>query len=191
MKRMSILSFFTFYAISVYSQTNYALNNHTIVITGTSTMHDWTMNANKASGSGVFVLEANKIKSIQALQIEIPVSTIFSEKKSEKMDDKAQDALKKNAFPLIQYKLTEVNAIKQTEKGQQLTAKGIINVAGVTREEDLIVNSITNADGSIRFYGEKKLLMTNYNIKPPKAMMNLLSTGNEVNVMFDIQMHKI
>lgn len=191
MKKRIVTALLLAVGMTAFSQNHYTLSQHSISIKGSSSLHDWMMNVNQVNGSGTIEVEAQKLKSISQLQIEIPVTAIISDRNSKKMDDNAHDALGKRSFPLIKFQLSKIYAIKQTEKGQLLNTKGVFNVAGVSREEDLTVYASMNKDGSIRFHGDKKIFMTDYKIKPPKAMMNLLTTGNEVNVQFDILMNKI
>jgi hypothetical protein len=42
------------------------------------------------------------------------------------------------------------------------------------------------ADGSISFAGSKKLKMTDYKIKPPTALLGSLTTGDEVEIVFQV-----
>ena len=48
------------------------------------------------------------------------------------------------------------------------------------------VKVIKNSNGIITVRGKKKLLMTDYGIKPPTFMLGMLKTGNEVSVEFEV-----
>jgi hypothetical protein len=66
-----------------------------------------------------------------------------------------------------------------------------LTIAGSQKTENMSVHASFLPSGLIKFKGSKKLLMTDYNISPPKAMFNTLSTGNEVQIDFEIILSKI
>jgi hypothetical protein len=53
-----------------------------------------------------------------------------------------------------------------------------------TIEMDVEATSLTN--GRFRFTGEVPLLMSDFGIKPPKALLGTLKTGDRIVVRFDV-----
>jgi len=47
-----------------------------------------------------------------------------------------------------------------------------------------------NADNTITVSGEKKLAMTDYEMKPPSFMMGTVKTGNDVVLKYNITLSK-
>ena len=65
-----------------------------------------------------------------------------------------------------------------------LVAVGVLRIAGVERE---VIISVTTEerDGALVVKGALALLMTDYGITPPTAMLGLLKTDPKVTVTFE------
>jgi polyisoprenoid-binding protein YceI len=61
---------------------------------------------------------------------------------------------------------------------------GVLQVAGVEREIALDL-AIERGDATLSVRGEVQLLMTDFGIKPPKAMLGMLRTDPKVTVTFE------
>ena len=160
---------------------------------GTSTLHGYKCVAKEITGS--FIMKEIISDSTQtgfsnaAITgiLQIPVLSIDSGKG--KMDKKMRKLLKADDHPEIIFELTnlEVTASPETGKAQvQLKTMGNVKVAGVEKTIALEVIGNLEANGTIRFTGSKKLLMTDFNIKPPTMFFGRLKTGNEITVYFEI-----
>ena len=181
--KFSILFFF---ALSfAYGQGNYRATDFSLAIKGTSNLHDWQSTAKEVRASGAFTMTAGVLKVIQSLSVEIPVKTIKSTKGSI-MDNKTYDALKANSHPNIQYKLEKVTGLNARGGNYDINASGYLTIAGVTNKIDLYVLGKVGSDGSITFSGSKKLKMTDYKIKPPTALMGTMTTGDEIEIVFQV-----
>lgn len=134
----------------------FTVSQHKMSISGTSTMHDWTINVRDVRGSGQFTVDKGKIQKIENLTIEIPVKGLISHNKSSTMDNKTHETLLADQHPLIQYKLMDVTSINSISEGQTLQTKGNLTIAGNTRAENLDVQSSIQGDGSINIKGTKK-----------------------------------
>ena len=190
-KRLVLLVLFNLFAsLFIIGQNTYALRSVNMKILGTSTIHDWTVLVSKASGSGTITLESNKLKDIKSLQLIIPVKELKSEKKSNKMDEKIYESLKAKAFPDISFKLSRLVSLPPGGNDNSLTAVGIITIAGVSREETMKVQTKVIENRLVSFSGTLKIKMTNYKIKPPTAMMGMMTTGDDVTINFDCNMIK-
>jgi polyisoprenoid-binding protein YceI len=65
-----------------------------------------------------------------------------------------------------------------------LKAIGMLQIAGVEREVALDLKTQRN-ESSFTVKGEVELLMTDYGITPPKAMLGMLKTDPKVTVTFE------
>jgi polyisoprenoid-binding protein YceI len=63
-------------------------------------------------------------------------------------------------------------------------AIGVLHIAGVEREVTLDV-ATERTDGTLTVRGQLQLLMTDYGIKPPTAMLGMLKTDPKVTVAFE------
>ncbi len=175
-----------FFTLSfAFGQGNYRVSNFSLVIKGTSNLHDWQSTANEVRANGSLTTDASGLKSIGALSVEIPVKSIKSTKGSI-MDNKTYDALNANSSPNITYKLERVTGMNNRSGAFDITATGYLTIAGVANKIDLIVQGKMGGDGSITFNGSKKIKMTDYKIKPPTALMGTMTTGDEVEIVFQV-----
>lgn len=182
----SLFALFLLFTISfAYGQGNYRIANFSLAIKGTSNLHDWESPAKEVRASGSITLTSGVLKSINSLYVEIPVKTIKSPKGSI-MDNKTYDALKANSYPNITYKLDKVTGLNQTGDRCNINASGYLTIADATNKIDLYVQGKIGADGSVTFSGSKKLKMTDYKIKPPTALLGTLTTGDEVEIVFQV-----
>lgn len=175
-----------FFTLSfAFGQGNFRASDFSLVIKGTSNLHDWQSKANEVRANGSLSADASGLKSIGALSVEIPVRTIKSTKGSI-MDNKTYDALKADAFPNITYKLEKVTGMNNRSGTYDINTTGYLTIAGATNKIDMYVQGKMGADGSITFNGSKKLKMTDYKIKPPTALMGTMTTGDEVEIVFQV-----
>ena len=161
------------------------MSSSSLVIKGTSNLHAWESKANEVRANGAMTADASGLKAIQSLYIEIPVRTIKSAKGSI-MDNKTYDALKANSCPNIIYKFERVTSLNKKGNGFDLSASGYLTIAGSTQKIDLYVVGQIGNDGGITFSGSKKIKMTDFNIKPPTALLGTLTTGDEVEIVFQV-----
>jgi polyisoprenoid-binding protein YceI len=170
----------------VYSK--YSIDRNNIMIKGTSNLHDWEMVVEKVKGKMDADVKNNKIVSINSLILSIDVNSIKSGKSI--MDNKTYKALKSELYPVIQFTLSEISEIKPDGKGQAITARGILSIAGVKKNIPVKVTGSLLNDGSMSFTGSKTLKMTDFNIEPPTAVLGTLKTGDDVNIEFDVLFKK-
>jgi len=152
----------------------------TLTILGTSSLHDWHIDAENQSGKISFKnVEASQIEKIA---IDIVAESLKSGKSS--MDKNTYKALKTNDHKNISFQLAEVkNVISKGNGAFAVTATGYLTIAGTKKliPLDFAVN-ITKS--SVKLTGEKKIKMTDFNIEPPKALMGTITTGNDITIKF-------
>ena len=170
--------------LNLQAQTTYKLApGSELSVSGTSTIHDWTMTTGKAQGNAVIVTEANALKGIQKLQVSMQAETLKSGKSG--MDDNAYKALKTKKHPEITFNLKEVKSI--TQKGDQFiaVAEGTVTIGGVSKTMNLqaLADPATN---SIKFTGNKSFKLTDFQIDPPTAVFGTIKTGDEVTVNYNL-----
>lgn len=171
-----------------FSQTNYSVTQEgsDLTIYGTSSLHDWQIVAEEMHGKCIAVVNNDKIESIKELDFVIDVAGLTSGKSG--MDDNTQLALNKDNYPTIEYVLSEVErtSISSDQVSTIIVSKGILTVAGTSKEITLKVASKTNSDGSIQFIGSTVFNMTDYQIEPPTAVFGTINTGDEITIVFKI-----
>lgn len=172
-----------------FGQNNYGVSNYSLVIKGTSNLHDWQSVANEVRANGSMAVDASGLKSIAYLNVEIPVKSIKSAKGSI-MDNKTYDALKAGNYPNIYYKIEKITGIANHGNTADINTSGYLSIAGVTNRIDLYVQARIGSDGSITFTGSKKLKMTDFKISPPTALMGTMTTGDQIEIVFQVTLKK-
>lgn len=154
----------------------------TLTLSGTSNVRDWQARANRFRGSIFVQKEENRLKKVEELQFQVFSESLKSEK--EKLTGNMHQLLKTGEYDFITYKLDKVENLKcNSEESCTLATSGVLIVAGVSKPIDLLLDMSLSED-QIVLTGNTSLLMTDFNIEPPSALLGLLKTDNEVNVDF-------
>jgi YceI-like protein len=160
-----------------------------VAIAGTSNIHDYTASttdvrivrlqlADGVSGPN-FWDEIVKPGAIESFEVAIAAGSLSSPR--EGLDKNMYKALKVKEFPDITFRLIRFDG--GTDPGA-LRAKGVLTIAGVDREVALDLKTARH-DLTFTVTGSLPLLMTDYGIAPPKAMLGMLKTDPKVTVTFE------
>ena len=170
-----------FISFSINAQT-YQLIASEFNVSGTSTLHDWTMTSKNATGSATIHMDGNNLSSINKVDVNIKSTSLKSGKST--MDDIAHESLKAKKHPHITFKLTKVNSIK---KGNNyiVEAVGTLSIAGASKTISLTSEASEN-NKSIKFTGKESLKMTDFKIDPPTAMFGTIKTGDAITVDYTL-----
>ena len=66
-----------------------------------------------------------------------------------------------------------------------LSATGLLRIAGVEREVTLPLKTVRKGDGLV-VSGTVDVLMTDYGIKPPTAMLGMVKADPKIKVTFEV-----
>ncbi len=163
-----------------YSQKTFKIEGKpSLTISGTSTLHDWSMPSSTATGTLVANEEAGKLDEIKSLTVEMPAESIKSGKKG--MDKKAYDAIKTETYKTVKFDLKSAS-----KTGDTWTLNGTFTIAGVTKAVSLKAKE-TSVNGVHQLSGSYSFKLTDYNITPPTALMGTVKTGDAVKITFDVK----
>lgn len=167
----------------VSGQTTYHVaDGSKIIVAGTSTLHDWTMQADKFNVDAAATVKADQIVSLSALTFSLPVVNLKSKEKS--MDTRAYKALKSDEFKDITFKLT--NAVVVPEQ-KVIKATGILTISGVSKTISFPVEyHVTN--GIVSLKGSKGIKMSEYGIKVPSFMLGAMKTGDDLKINISLNL---
>lgn len=153
-----------------------------LTIHGSSNVHDWTSEATDVRVRGDFRTDASgRLTAVEGLVITVPVEGIKSEK-GRIMDGKTYKALLSDEYPDIRFEATAVRV-----SGSAVTAEGQLRIAGQSRPVTLTAKWAEDGTG-LSLSGSYDLLMTDFGIDPPTAMMGAMKTTNEVTVRYRVQL---
>jgi polyisoprenoid-binding protein YceI len=151
-------------------------------LSGTSTLHKWSMDAKTFTGKATFVFKGKELKSIPVLDFSLEVENLKSNEAS--LDKNAYKALKTSEFKDILYDLTSASVTRNKDGSYALKTHGKLTIAGITKDVPLDVVATVNADGSIRCSGSHQLNMSDYQVKPPTFMLGAMRTGDAITLDF-------
>jgi hypothetical protein len=161
-----------------------AATSGTVAVAGQSTLHPWTVTSDRVSITGVpaaplgGIEEALAAGRIGELIVEVPVRSLKA--KDEGINKNTYKALNADAHPTISFRLRSY-----TVDEAQLHAKGTLTINGVERDIELALNTRMTAAG-LEVSGEQPLLMTDFGVKPPTAMLGMIKARNEIVVRFTV-----
>lgn len=178
-----LMSFVFIYAIPV--KNIYVLSkDYTVTIHGTSNLHAWDEKVGSVSGEGVVNPNSDGSFDLESINIKMEVHSIKSDMGSI-MNNNTYKALKADEYPQIIFALSSpVKSIQINAIEKAIAIKGNLTIAGVTKPVTMQVKIVMQAQGKLVFEGSQAVKMTDYNIKPPTAMLGTLKTGNEITINF-------
>jgi polyisoprenoid-binding protein YceI len=158
-----------------------------ISIAGTSNVHEYTATTTTArlvrlqlaAGAAPTLQGLVAPGAVQAFEIAIPAATLTSEKDG--LDKNMHKALKVTEHKDITFRLGKLEA---TPAADTFRATGVLQIAGVERTATFDIK-VERKGGSLVVRGEVPLLMTDFGIAPPKAMLGMLKTDPKVTVTFE------
>lgn len=170
-----------------YSQSIYKIQEtkeFDIKLMGTSSLHDWEMDALSTTGEAQFVFKSGSesdLVSIKSLSFVLQVEDLKSDNKG--LNKNAYEALKSDKYKEISYNLTSAT-ISSEKGGYLIKANGNLTIAGVTKEISMDVHGVINNDGTVTSKGSYQLNMTDYNVTPPSFMWGAMKTGDAITLNF-------
>ncbi|CAN5331419.1 hypothetical protein BH23BAC3_BH23BAC3_36160 [soil metagenome] len=195
MKR--ILSIITLFALLVTTQFAEAQNSdiqltldeHEMKIDGSANVRDWDADVNTVDAT--FVLSPFDLSDLSSLtpehfktmELSIPVRDIESD--SGRLTRNLQGYLKRDEHPVITFKLNEIDSVTVNGDTAEITANGVINAAGVDHETTMHVTAAVN-DGKVTFSGSQDLLMTDFGIDPPTAVLGTIRARDEISIIYSL-----
>jgi len=168
-----------------------------VTVTGTSTLHAWHVEGRHLGGS--LSIDGHELASLwrvssssphtlaPTVRVEIPVTSLAGG--TREMDEKMHEALKAKTHPTMTYRLESVTIpARQTahtdDTGGSVTidTTGVLVVAGAERTVNMPMRVRWLSDHRLEISGDTSLRMTEFGIDPPRAMLGMLRTGDEVHV---------
>lgn len=165
-----------------------ALASAKVTIAGSSNIHKWNATTTDVRIKNAklavnltdpgFLAAIVKPSALEAFEISMPVLTLKSDKDG--LDKNMYKALKSTTSPDITFRATKL--VPGTAEGT-MRATGMLKIAGVEKEVTFDINAQLNG-ALLTIKGTVPILMTDYGIEPPKAMLGMLKTDPKVTVTF-------
>lgn len=174
--------------VQVFGQQQYKLSTSgsSVKIKGTSTLHDWSMDAENLSATMSAVTSDGLLQKVTAVNFSCPVEKIVSNESS-MMDSKAHDALKGDKYPTIKFTFTDQNTVNAGNGQVNGTITGNLTMAGKTKPVKISFVGKVLGSGHIVVTGTKSLKMSDFDMEPPTAMFGTIKSGDEVTIVFTFE----
>jgi polyisoprenoid-binding protein YceI len=163
------------------------LTSAKVSIDGTSNIHAYTASTTDVRVTAIdiggspgddrlaYVLQPGALK---AFEVVIPAASLKSDKSD--LDKNMHKALKAQQFAEIKFRLRSLEAAGAGHRGV-----GTLTIAGV--EKDVVLNlQVERKGAALAVTGGTDLLMTDYGIAPPKAMLGMLKTNPKVQIKIEL-----
>ena len=177
----------TILSLTLYSQKIYKINadSSKITINGTSTLHNWKVTSEDVNGSIYARIEDKHVKEIIDVYVNIEVISLKSETKG--LAKRMYKELNYKQHPNITFAINKVINLTDTF----VEIEGDLTINGVTKAINIGGSiSIKNNDKDIILVlGTKKINMTDFRIDPPRFLLGIFGTGDEIDVEFILQVH--
>lgn len=161
----------------------FTLNKSSLIVYGTSSLHDWDMKAQDVSCSTATEFQNNSLKSIESINFKCKSNSLLSEHSL--MDSKAHDALKAKKFPEIIFKLDASEIVNSSTTDFNGFLMGTLTLAGVAKKIKVPVNGLLSSTNTFNAKGELSFRMSDFKIDPPTAMFGTITTGDEIKIVYD------
>jgi polyisoprenoid-binding protein YceI len=171
-------------SLSSFAQAKYHAQNLDVVVSGTSTLHDWEMKSSKGQVEALIDVINDKV-TLSGLSFNFPAESLKSGHSM--MDNNTYKALKTDKNPNITFVLVSGSLAPAGANTYQLTGIGKLTIAGNSQQTDLSVLLKYNpSDKSFTCSGVKKFKMTQYGVKPPTVMLGTIKTGDEIAITYSL-----
>jgi polyisoprenoid-binding protein YceI len=160
-----------------------------VSLEGTSNIHAYTASTKSVRLSAVdvegvpggdlldYVLKPGALKG---LDVVIPAASLSSPKDG--LDKNMHKALKVEQHAEITFRLRSLMT-----DGGRYKAVGLLAIAGVEKQITLDLH-VRRKGATLAITGTTSLLMTDYGIQPPKAMMGMLKTDPKVQIRIELEL---
>ncbi|MCB0487612.1 MAG: YceI family protein [Cyclobacteriaceae bacterium] len=149
-----------------------------IVVSGTSTLHDWTLTSTEVKINATLQLtEGSVLIGLESLSVVIPTKSLKSGHVA--MDRNTYSTIDAERYPTIEFKM-----LSATVSNSVIHCLGQLTVAGATKKINLDTAFKIDTKQNLSCTGSIKLKMSDFNIEPPSFMFGTVTTGNEITISF-------
>ena len=167
-----------------------SIEDSEIIIYGTSNVMDYSCELYDLSNNIELVIQSQvngKTIKLQNAIIELKASNFVCDNKV--MTNEFYTAIKGDSFPNISVEFHEftLNQDVAIARYQENIASSIsILLAGEKLTYNHQLSSLEVSEDELTLKGQLKVLMTEFGIKPPTAMMGMIQTGDQITIEFSI-----
>lgn len=166
------------------------LENSSMTINGSSTLHDWQVEAGdftvlfQVPGNWFRSEEAWAGEDVRELTVTVPVEQLDGGKN--RMNRDLREVLRYEEYSEIRFIWDDLTFTGTTDTGKTVKVSGRVIIAGVERTTEFNANLGINEWSQIVAAGSLELNMRDFDIDPPKAFFGVIRTDEVVNLNFKL-----
>ena len=141
------------------------------------------------------VIIADDGRALSFLKTTLLLRTAALDCDNSKMNRDLCDALKSEDYPYIKIDLHDARitqgSFEKVGADVVLHSNASITITNITRKVQLVVRGKRLGAGKFRFFATKELLMTDFGITPPTALLGLIKVRDAIRINFDLTMQTL
>ncbi len=163
-----------------------------VEVTGDSTLHGWSAQSTEPAMESYvefnpavpWDLDVEVGDPVHlAIAFDLPAISLNGSRRG--MDRVMHASLRADEYPVISYRLNRARVREvRDDGGVVLTLEGIISCAGSSHTYEGDVLMTRKEEDRLVLTGELEMMMTDFDIEPPRVMFGALRTADEVEVTF-------
>lgn len=161
-----------------------------LYLEGSSNVIDFTCNCTSSLQGGRFTMagQDNSFTFLNSI-LRLPVQALDCGNRT--MNKDMYEALAADKHPFVEIQLLSVRAhdhqlFGECHEWEDLQARLSLKIAGQAREVIMHVRGTHLGYQRYRFVGAKPILLTNFNIEPPRAMLGAIRVDNSIKINMDL-----
>lgn len=169
-----------------------------LILSGTSNVADYSCECDDLLQIGdAFFMEQATEKKLTFTNATLKLKTKGFDCGNSLITGEMHSTLQATSSPYIYVNLAEIDIpnpatfLKTKNKWYQSNGKAYITIAGKKKLVSLVIKSQRTGDNTYKFGGTKNLLMTDFDIDPPRPAMGLIRVANEVKIELDLKAKKV
>lgn len=178
-----LLAIFLYHPL--HAQNTLTVKSVKATIQGSSSLHDWESQITQITCLGNFQSENSLLKNIEDISVKIPVAAIKSSE-GRMMDNKTYEAFKSDEHPYITYTAQRAQITTDAARNTTIKVSGSLTMAGTTKPITVEAKGKSLPNGDMEISIARTLKMTEFNMKPPTAMMGTIKVGDEVTIVVSL-----
>lgn len=181
-----MLTFALALALAVPAQLSF-IRGTQVVVEGDSNAHPWSCStgAVNVSSAQAELEPPDGAPGVRALRLVIPVGQLNCGNGT--MEEKLREALKAEQHPDIAFVLTSMKESEVAAGARSYQVTGDLTIAGKTRPVSFALRAAPATEGTLVSTGSVRLLMSDFGVEPPSAMLGLLRTADPIVVKLQLR----